>query len=424
MVTVPARDLSRDHRKLLLRITTSPDAPTPSRPAHLRQANARHLLRLIQSHNPCSRADLVRYSGLSAPTITSCVVLLESLNLVEVIGDGQSNGGRPPVMLRFNAQHSYVAAADVGGTRLRMMLADLSGTPLTQWSHVLEQSQKTPSGVCSLVREGVKEMCEASGVPRSRVLHLTAGAPGITDVNEGTVRSAPNLTDWNDVPLRSLLTSKLGMEVIVENDTNLAAVGEYRYGAAHRARDFVFLAIGTGAGAGIFINGRLHHGATWSAGEVGYFGVGGKAREPMRMRDAGQLERVIGGGGIEALWQDLLRRQKVKLTAGEVQLRASQILDLAMEGHRIAQEAAQRTAALIADAIADIALLLNPEVVILGGGVGSHPELCRLTCSAIKRHELASGLDIQPSALGTQAQLRGAVALSLEAMHAVLLPGA
>jgi len=405
-----------------LRIVTSPEQSPPSRPAHLRQANARLLLRLIQTHHPCSKADLVRYSGLSAPTITSCVALLEKLDLVEAIGDGQSNGGRPPGLLRFNATHGYVAGADIGGTRLRMMLADLSGTSLTQWSHVLRDRQKTPAAVCALVEEGLKEMCEASGVSASRVLHLTAGAPGITDVTAGVVLSAPNLTSWNNVPLRSMLQMRLAIPVIVENDTNLAAVGEHLCGAAREVKDFVFLALGTGLGAGIFINGHLHHGANWSAGEVGYFGVEGKAREPMRIREAGQLEGVIGGGGIEARWQKTISQRKPKPAPDLLGLRATQILDLAAGGDPAARDVATKTASLLADAIADIALLLNPQIVILGGGVGSHPELCRLTRSMIERHELASGLVIRSSALGTQAQLRGAVSTSVEAMQTHILP--
>jgi glucokinase len=398
----------------------SPQSP-PSRPAHLRQANARNLLRLIRSHSPCSKADLVRFSGLSAPTITSCVALLERLDLVEAIGDGQSNGGRPPGLLRFNAQHGYVAAADIGGTRLRMMLCDLSGTALTQWSQVLRPRQKTPEGMCQLVKEGMKEMCEASGISVSRVLHLTAGAPGITDVDAGAVLSAPNLTKWDDVPLRAMLGATLGIPVIVENDTNLAAVGEHRCGAARDTANFVFLALGTGAGAGIFIGGHLYRGANWTAGEIGYFGVSGKARQAMRIRETGQLEEVVGGKGIEARWQKTLQRGTVEAPPERMHLRATQVFDLAAQGDRVAQDVTARTASLVADAIADIVLLLNPQLVILGGGVGSHPELCRMTRVAIERHELARRLAIHSSTLGTQAQLRGAISTSLEAVHALIL---
>jgi glucokinase len=378
-------------------------------------------MRLIRTHAPCSKADLVRSSGLSAPTITSCVALLTQLELVESLGDGPSNGGRPAGLLRFNATHGYVAAADIGGTRLRMMLADLNGTALTQWSHELDQREKTPSQICCLVQRGLKEMCKSSGLAVSRVLHLTAGAPGITNVREGIVLSAPNLSDWNEVPLRAMLQAKLKIPVVVENDTNLAAVGEHLYGAAREVANFVFLALGTGLGAGIFMDGRLHHGAHWSAGEVGYFGVGGKPRQPMRIREAGQLESMLGGGGIEVRWRQAIEAGKSKPSQELLGMRAVQILDRAADGDRNAREVAMATATLLADAIADVAVLLNPELVILGGGIGAHPELCLLTQSAIRRHELANDLPIRSSSLGTQAQIRGGVANSVEEVQALLL---
>ncbi|HEY0263261.1 MAG TPA: ROK family transcriptional regulator [Granulicella sp.] len=394
---------------------------TISRPAHLRRANAQNLLRLIQQQSPCSRADLVRQSGLSAPTITSCVALLEEIGLVEAIGEGPSNGGRPPEMLRFNAAHGSVAAADIGGTRLRMMLADLNGNEMMQWSQLLRASEKTPAGICALAQEGLEYMVKAAGVPLSHVLHLTAGAPGITDVDAGVVISAPNLKGWEEVPLKEMLEEQLGIPVNIENDTNLAAVGEYQRGIVREAETFVFLALGTGAGAGIFLNGRLYHGARWSAGEIGYFGVSGRKREPMRIREAGQLESVIGGAGIETRWRQLLERGKTTPAEDKLRLRAPQILDLAAEGNRTARKVAQETASLLADAVADIILLLNPEAVVLGGGVGSHPELCRLTRDALKLHELAHDVAILSSALGTQAQLYGGVFTSLEAARDLLL---
>ena len=251
-------------------------------------------MRLIRAHAPCSKADLVRFSGLSAPTITSCVALLTELKLVESLGDGPSNGGRPAALLRFNATHGYVAAVDIGGTRVRMMLADLGGTALTQWSHLMEPHEKTPAKVGSLIQRGLKEMCKASGLAVSSVLHLTAGAPGITDVREGIVLSAPNLLDWNQVPLRAMLQAKLKIPVVVENDTNLAAVGEHLCGAAREMDNFVFLALGTGLGAGIFMNGRLYHGAHWSAGEVGYFGVGGMPRAADANPRGGAIGKLLG----------------------------------------------------------------------------------------------------------------------------------
>ncbi|MCU1321200.1 MAG: hypothetical protein JWM43_849 [Acidobacteriaceae bacterium] len=397
-----------------------PSRTIPSRPSQLRQTNARGLLQLLQEHNPCSKADLVRYSGLSAPTVSSGIAHLERLGLVEQMGDGESSGGRPPGLLRFNARHGYVAAADIGGTRVRMMLADLGGNVITQWSVMLGDKQKTPEGVCSLVMEGLKTMCRQSGTPLRKVMHLTAGAPGITNVDTGVVLSAPNLEDWDDVPLRTLLERETGIPCFVDNDTNLAALGEYWRGAARGIENFIFIALGTGVGAGIFMHGQLHRGSHWSAGEIGYFGVSGKKRPPMKMRELGQLEQVIGGKGIEEEWQRAVLRSETAGSNEPHDLRASQIFDLAAEGDRAAGEVVRYTAGILADAIADISLLLNPEAVVLGGGVGSHPELCRATEKLVQRHEFAQPM-LRSSSLGTQAQLHGAVSVSLAAVEERIL---
>jgi glucokinase len=392
----------------------------PSRPSHLRQANARGLLRLLKEHNPCSKADLVRLSGLSAPTVSSAVSYLESLDLVENLGDGESSGGRPPEMLRFNASHGYVAGVDIGGTRLRMVLADLSGRVVTQWATQFTEKQRTPKAVCSLIHEGLKVMCQEGATSVRKVLHVTAGAPGITNVNSGVVLSAPNLNDWNDVPLRNMLERELGTTATVENDTNLAAVGEHWRGSAAGVKNFVFIALGTGVGAGVYINGRLHHGANWSAGEIGYSGVRDMARQTLEVQASGQLERSIGGHGIEAEWRRMLGRDRKTGAANLEHLRATEIFDLAVDGDRLAGQLVQHTAQILVDCIVDISLALDPEVVILGGGVGSHPELCRVTEKLLARNEFAKPR-VRSSSLGTQAQLQGAISLGLSATEAQLL---
>jgi glucokinase len=399
-----------------------PITTMPSRPSQMRQANARGLLQLLQENSPCSKADLVRYSGLSAPTVSSSISQLEGLGLVESMGDGASKGGRPPGLLRFNARHGYVAAVDIGGTRIRMMLADLGGTVVAQWSVLLAAKQKTPDAICALILEGLRVMCRDSGNPIRKVMHLTAGAPGITNVDAGIVISAPNLQEWNDVPLKSLLERATSLPCIVENDTNLAAIGEHWRGAACGIDNFVFVALGTGVGTGIYIHGRLHHGSQWSAGEIGYFGMSSNKRLPVKVRELGQLETAIGGSGIEREWAraieravassslDAARAQKLKM------LKPTEVFDLAAEGDRTATEVLRYVAGVLTDAITDICLLLNPEVVVLGGGVGSHKELCRATEKLIRKHEFAQP-HMRSSSLGTQAQLYGGLSLSLAAIE-------
>ena len=231
-----------------------------ARPSQLRQSNCRLLLRLLQKNDPCSKADLVRLSGLSATTVSVSVAHMTTLGLIEEIGDGESSGGRPPSLLRFNSGHGCVAAADVGGTRLRMMLADLNGRAIAQWATRLTERQKTPRAIVALLQTGLEEMKRQAGVT-GRVMHLTVGAPGITDVEHGVVLAAPNLQGWTDIPLRALVERELKIRCTVENDVNLAAVGEHAQGQARGTQDYIFIALGTGIGAGIFLRGALHHGA-------------------------------------------------------------------------------------------------------------------------------------------------------------------
>jgi glucokinase len=301
-----------------------------------------------------------------------------------------------------------------------MILADLNGRVVTQWATQFTEKQRTPKAICTLVHEGLKMMCQEASTSLRKVLHITAGAPGVTNVNSGMVVSAPNLRDWNEVPLRTMLERELSIAAIIENDTNLAAVGEHWRGSATGVQDFVFIALGTGVGAGIFINGRLHHGANWSAGEIGYSGVSGVLRQPLEVYAPGQMERSIGGLGIEAEWKRLLTRELRSNIGSLEHLRATEIFDLAVDGDRLASQLVDYTAQILADCVVNLSLVLDPAVVILGGGVGSHPELCRVTEKLLARNEFAKP-QVRSSSLGTQAQLHGAISLSLSATEAQLL---
>lgn len=391
----------------------------PSRPAHLRYMNCRLLLSVVRAQGPCSKADLVRLTGLSAPTVTAAIRDLERQGLVESMGDGQSSGGRPPGILRFRADHAFVAGADIGGTRLRMMLADLNGQPVSTWDMKLPPDSKDPDSIARFVRDGVQAMCAQTHVAPDRVLHIAAGAPGITDVERGVVLSAPNLTQWTDVPLRELIEQHTGISNSIENDTNLAAVGEHSAGAARGVGDFVFVAIGTGVGAGIFLRGSLLHGSAWSAGEIGYLGVPGMPREQLAMQRTGQMEDMIGGGGVERRWAEQLRNSGREHELVQ-HLRGSEIFDLAADGDRDAAEVLRCTAVVLADAIATITLLFNPKLVVLGGGIGSHHSLRDQTEQLLAESDFPHPA-LSSSLLGTQAQLFGAVSVALAAAEHKLL---
>lgn len=399
--------------------TSQDDPPQIARSSQVPSSNAGVLLQLLREHGDASKADLVRLSDLTASTVSRVVGELVECGLLEQRSKADSFSGRTTATLHLNAQYGFVAGVDVGGTRVRMMLADLSGEPVADWETRLEEDQKNPLGVVKLVRKGLDSMTAKLG-GSGRLLHVTVGAPGITDVSRGVVLAAPNLQEWNDVPLRAMLEDELSIPAEIENDTNLAAVGEHAVGVARGCENFVFVAVGTGLGAGIYLRGALHHGATWSAGELGYLPVIGSQRQRITLRETGQLEDLIGGSGIEKRWQVLLRQTHPQPDRNLLELHASQIFDLAAQGDAHAESILQSTARLLADALSTVTLMYNPELVVLGGGVGSHSALCASTDNFMRENEFALP-KFRSSVLGTKAQLFGAVSVSLSAVDAGIL---
>ena len=316
-------------------------------------------------------------------------------------------------MNHATAPRGYLLAADVGGTRVRMLLAHQNGTAAARWQTHIPDGSKHPAGVLSLLRAGADAMLAT--VPAAPLLHVTVGAPGVTDVQRGVVVAAPNLSGWIDVPLRDLLQTEFGVPAAVDNDTNLAALGEGAVGAAQGVPDYVFVAMGTGVGAGIVTGGQLLRGAHGLAGEIGYLQSASTEHEAVRMDEIGALERQIGGLGIERRWRELLAGQA---DAERLEtLHAPQIFDRAEAGDALAQELMRWTADLLAEALTTLVLVLDPALVVLGGGVGAHAALCTAVCKAMQRHSMPVPR-IVPSTLRSEAQLHGAVATSLLALSA------
>jgi glucokinase len=386
----------------------STDTPAAARPERMRAMNVRDLLRLLRSHSPCSRADLVRLSGLTAPTVSAAIASLQRRDLVTTLGPGSSSGGRPPGLLEFNARHGYVVGVDIGGSNVRLALADLNGSIFGRWSSAL-RADSTPKAVTEIVASGIAHVTQQHKVSAKKIIHIAAGAPGITDAVAGRVLSAPNLDSWQDVPLRDLLQDKTRIAATVENDVNLGALGEGWRGTAQNVANFIFLAIGTGAGAGIVLNGALHHGANWSAGEVGYLLLPELAADPPSTEQPGALELAIGGKGIEQTWAE-----QVGPADSTYALRATDIFDLAATGDGRARELLHLTADKLAMAITNLSLVLDLSLVVLSGGVGEHRALLQATQRRLERNQFARP-QLVASSLGGEAQIYGAIWLALQA---------
>jgi glucokinase len=265
--------------------------------------------------------------------------------------------------------------------------------------------------VVELIRGGLEDLLQQVSAPGHALKAVAAGAPGITDVDAGIVIATSYLMGWRNVPLRMLLEQALNAPAVVDNDVNLAAIGESWIGAAKGINDFVFLAIGTGVGSSIVLNGMPFRGTTWAAGEIGYMLVHDTSDNAVSHGEPGALESLIGGEGIKAQWQTLWRAENTSLPKD---LTATEIFDHAETGDPLAQTILQQTARILSRAIYNVTLVLNCPLLVLGGGVGVHPVLRIATQSMLEQLNMRSQPRLTGSALGTDAQLMGAIRTALD----------
>ena len=377
---------------------------TAGTPSLLRAINERSVLELIHRRGPLSRAQVARVSGLSKPTVSLALSgLLESALVREV---GRSHGERGPsaVLYELNPLAGWVVGIDVGRQWVRAAIANIAGTVVAR----RDERAKVSSARSLIGQVGViaHRLAGEAGVNWSQVTHAALGSPGVFDPALGYVAMAPNLPGWGRHGLVEAVRAQLGTNVTFENDVNLAALAERAYGLGRNLRDFVFLSIGTGIGMGLVIDGQLRRGAHGAAGEIAYLPIGpSDPRDPANRR-RGAFEAAAAAAGIVRQARALGMRPP---------LSAENIFSAARRGNPTAKKVVDIEAARLALAIATIAPVLDPELVILGGGIGRNGDLL---LEPIER-ELRQMMPFRPrvviSALGDDAVLQGAVAIALDA---------
>jgi glucokinase len=389
------------------------------RPSVLRHTNARSILKLLREAGSCSRADLVRVSGLSAPTVTNVVKDLLAADLIEPLGEGRSSGGRPPDMIRFKAERGCLLAVQITARNIFFLFTDLDGSELDRLEVSLAQRKTKPEDICRLIGNELKTFLRRHKKTREKLLALVVGVPAITNVDEGSVRSISNLEGWRAVPLRAMLSKIAGCLVIVENDTNLGAQGEHYRGSAQAEKDFVFINIGTNVGAGIFLDGKIHHGTGWSAGEIAYLRLPSISRRKPAIYEFGELEAVLTSSGILKSWRETCSKSARGARKGEPD--AVEILDMAKAGDPCAAKILRQHSEIVTDIIVNLSLILNPGLILLGGEIGSHPALISFVQKQLEGGEFAAAR-IASSVPNQRAVLWGCISLALQALPSVLLP--
>lgn len=377
--------------------------------ASMRRLNAFRLLDIVRRHGPISRASLAKLSGMSPPAVSALVdVLIARQGLLQELGQDVSTGGRRPTLLSFAADRGCVVGVDLGSTRVRYALADLSGQVLSRFEE--STGHPSPRRVIRQIVAGIRRLTSEAG-DRAPLFAIGVGAPGMTDVHRGVVIEAANLRGWTNVPLKDLVAHEFGVAVAVDNDVNMAALGEYWKGCARGEPNFVFIALGRGVGAGIMIDGRVHRGSQWYAGEISHLLLDYR-RWRRDFGSQGYLEQRVGAKAIGRNWRRASRGNE----DGEI----AALFAAARRGHAGASKIVSQVSMMLGVAVANIVTTLDPAMVVIGGGIGQAGEALLDPLRKVVGTVVPNQPVIQMTALQGDAQLFGSVLSALRLANRAL----
>ena len=390
---------------------TEPD----SRLSLLRELGEQAVLETIFRRGPITRPEIAAVTNLSKPTVSAAVSRLEQGGLVRAAGRRVGQRGRNPVAYVVSSRAGFVVGADIGGTNVRVAAADLFGEPICDCKRPTAKDSSRAVG--GQILEMVSDIIDQASPVHGRALALGISSPGIVDRTSGRVTSlAYNVVPEGGFDPLEVIRDRFDLPVLVENNVNLAAVGEKWFGLARGVSTVVFIAIGAGIGMGIIIDDELVRGAHGAAGEIGYLPLVGDPFNP-RHRLHGGLEDEIGAAGIVAAFNERRGRDDPELSS------VHEVFELADNGNAVARSVVDHVASRLGTAIATVCAILDPQLVVLGGGIGASPLLLRpVRGSAAALVPITAR--IETSLLGDRAALQGAIAVALHAARATLLaPG-
>lgn len=361
----------------------------------VKKVNQKLLLKEILKNSPISRAKLSEMTGLNKSTVSSQVNTLMKENLVFEIGQGQSSGGRRPVMLVFNKKAGYSVGIDVGVDYINGILTDLEGTIVLDQHHHLECSSPeiTKDILIDMIHHFIANM------PQSPYGLIGIGicVPGLIDKNQKIV-FAPN-SNWRDIDLKSFIQEKFNVPVFIENEANAGAYGEKVFGAAKNHDNLIYASIGTGIGIGVIINNHLYRGVGGFSGEMGHMTI-----------DFNGPKCSCGNRGCWELYASEKALLKSLQTKGE-KVSCQDIIDLAHLNDIETLHALQNFGFYLGIGLTNILNTFNPQAIILRNSIiESHPMVLNSIRSEVSSRiysQLGNSYELLPSLLGKNAPALG-----------------
>ncbi|HDZ49692.1 MAG TPA: ROK family transcriptional regulator [Candidatus Aerophobetes bacterium] len=385
-----------------------------------KQPNRSLILNLIGRNGPISRGKLARRTRLSPPTISRVVDSLIQEKLVLEVGTaefGKYGSGRRPILLQFNSKVGYVIGADVGEIKIRAAIANLKGEIIREITAPTLPHKGRDTTIRQLTAT-IHQLLNEARVTPHQIKMMGLSAPSPIDRKTGTIILASTIAGWRNVPLKTIIQEEFGVPTFVENNVNMAAVGEKRYGAGQGAKNLIYVAVSTGIGVGIMIDGRLFYGTNNLAGEISHMVI----EKDGWQKDYGLhgcLETFISGDEMVKWVKKSLGEGHKSIISSMVEedieaITAETVFIAAGQGDEFAAEIVTHISRYIGVAMANLVSILDPEIVILGDDIVAAGELpLKIILGIVKK--LAPTLPhIALSQLGNKAVVYGNIAMATD----------
>lgn len=362
------------------------------------------VLRLLLDGECRTRAQICAATGLSRPTVTDTLARFARGRLITTEARPLGRTGRNPEVISIDSRRAMAFVADVGGTKVTAAVVDVAGRIL------VERTVPTAADATSLVTQlgHLRHQLSAeAGTGLRGVVSAVVGLPGVVRP-DGRIDHSSNIPGLDTVDIVSLFTTKLKCPVTIENDVNLAGLGELDGAAPDASASFVFVSVGTGIGMAVISDGRIVKGATGRAGEIGYLPLFGDL-EHAAVRKHGSAELTTSGTALE-------RRFAARGGKG----RAEQILVRHDEGDPVAHAVVGEFSDDLARVLVAVAAVLDPSRIVLGGGLGSNPSLLGPVIAAVARIA-PFPINVVASDNGARSAICGGAALGRRRLHEHLL---
>jgi len=367
----------------------------------IKEMNKSAVLSTLYAENSISRAQLAKRTKISKSTVSQIVDELIDENLViEVeVGKSTKKGGRRPIQLKVNPDAANIVGIEISIKQMHCILTDLRANVIAEKIFELNNTE------VEYITEIISEFIQDTG-KYEKIVGIGIGIPGITDMEKGIVLDAPELK-WYRLDIKKALVDRFNKYIFIEDDVNMAVIGEMWFGAGNKFNDFVFISIGNGIGSGIVINKKIHRGSNFSAGEIGYLALD---------RGALQQNNYTYGqfGYFESMASILSMEHTTKMSYEEVFRKAK-------EGNILCQDTVDKTLDYLSLGIANIISILNPEALIIGGKMfRENIDLLEIIENRVNRLTPVKSIII-PTDLKDRSGIMGCIATVISNMYGIKL---